>query len=569
LSTIRPFLGVIVVAAIALGYGLCHLDPAGSYPGMPQGPGLTLDETFNVQQGVILVEGLRTYGPGVVFPEGLHEVFSPPLHLPDHPPLGRLWLGLHHHLAWWFSPPEDPDGPFVTACARAGSVTAFALTILLVGGMATVWYGEWAGLMAAMAFGIVPRLVGHAHLASLESITNLMCTLATLVVAQAWDQREPPKLRTAAWTGIFFGLALLTKIQAILIPIPVAILAILRWRRPGVRPLLVWGLVGGLVFFIGWPWLWLDPVGHGYQYFRGAADRLELGVWYGGARYTHKTVPWHYAPVYFLWTVPLKLVLVGLLGAWGAGKDLGDNSEVRNAALAKRLPPRDIFLFVAACWPLVFFAMPGIPIYDCERLWLTVVPLWMILVGRGADVLLRRLETVKYLNRTKVCLIFLTIAIVQQVYFLRIAPHWLNFYSVTAAPWNGRESPFLERDYWASGITREFLAAVVRQVPRGTKVGYAPILHQFQLIEYTRQSPILRKHDVAFVPYEPDNNQQQYVVIYQRRADLPPEFLQHPQGWTLLAETQVDGRRYAALYQRGQEAAASVLPDAPEPAIDR
>ena len=48
---------VAVVAAI---------DPAGDYPDAPQGPGLTVDETFNVQQGVRLVEGLRVWLLGIV-----------------------------------------------------------------------------------------------------------------------------------------------------------------------------------------------------------------------------------------------------------------------------------------------------------------------------------------------------------------------------------------------------------------------------------------------------------------------------------------------------------------------
>ena len=92
-----------------------------------------MDEVFNVQQGVFLAEAVRTHGVWLMDPQNLREVFSPPLHLPDHPPLGRFWLGVHHQVMWWLAPPTDPDGPFVVACARPGSATAFALTVLLVG----------------------------------------------------------------------------------------------------------------------------------------------------------------------------------------------------------------------------------------------------------------------------------------------------------------------------------------------------------------------------------------------------------------------------------------------------
>ena len=78
---------VAVVAAI---------DPGGDYPGAPEGPGLTIDESFNVEQGVRLVVGLRAWFAGEV---SLREIFGDfrdnpnsqiGFYNPDHPPLGRL-----------------------------------------------------------------------------------------------------------------------------------------------------------------------------------------------------------------------------------------------------------------------------------------------------------------------------------------------------------------------------------------------------------------------------------------------------------------------------------------------
>ena len=170
------------------------IDPAGSYPNMPEGPGLTVDEIFNVEQGVLLVEQARSLGWLNLVPGTSVEAFKPEnQYLPDHPPLGRYWLGVHHQLTWWLAPPFEPEGPFVTACARTGSATAFALTVWMIGIAATSWFGRTTGLFASLALVLMPRVYGHAHLASLETITNLTCTAAVLAVAAWWNGAAPPR----------------------------------------------------------------------------------------------------------------------------------------------------------------------------------------------------------------------------------------------------------------------------------------------------------------------------------------------------------------------------------------
>ena len=58
----KPFLaqwGVPALIAAATFIVIASaIDPAGDYPAAPQGPGLTVDESFNVQEGVRLVYGL-------------------------------------------------------------------------------------------------------------------------------------------------------------------------------------------------------------------------------------------------------------------------------------------------------------------------------------------------------------------------------------------------------------------------------------------------------------------------------------------------------------------------------
>lgn len=548
LASCVPYLGPIAVAVASWVWIVTHLDPAGSYPQMPPGPGLTVDETFNVQQGVILVEAVRTYGVGLLEPAVLRDVFSPPLHLPDHPPLGRVWLGVHHHLWWWLFPPADPEGPFVTACARAGSATAFALTVLLVGCCSARWYGWWSGLMTASGFLLIPRLFGHGHIAALESVTNLTWSASVIAVAMAWDRAHPPKWSTAAWTGAVFGLALLTKIQAVLIPLPIIVWALARWRRQALVPLTIWGATGFVVFFLGWPWLWLDPVGNLSQYLGGAANRATLSVWLWGHQYTDRTVPRYYAFLYWWATVPLKIHVLGFLG-W-ITTPAAKSSDPELKSIQGRWTPGEFLLGVMSLWPLAVFSLPGVPVYDGERLWLPALAVWLVFFGRGCDHIVRKFASWKPQSREVVRSALILMTVVQVVMLNRFSPCYLSFYSGTAGGMAGAHAAGLELDYWGSAVTRPLLERLVEIVPQGGEVAMTPVLHQFQTEELWRQSPVLRRHGVQIVAFDPAQPAPEFVLLFRRLADLPEAWRGAPDGYEPVADVIRDGVQLAALYRR-------------------
>jgi len=545
----RPYLGPVVVALGSWLWIVCHLDPAGSYPDLPPGPGLTIDETFNVQQGVVMVEAVRTYGVGLLEPAVIRDVFSPPLHLPDHPPLGRLWLGVHHHLWWWLFPPDNPDGPFVTACARSGSATAFALTILLVGSCSAMWYGSWSGLMTSLGFLLLPRVFGHAHLAALETMTNLTWSASVIAVAVAWDRAKPPTWQTAAWTGAVFGLALLTKIQAVLIPLPIVIWALVRWRRQALLPLVVWGLTGFVVFFVGWPWLWLDPVGHLRQYIGGAANRATLSVWLWGHQYTDRDVPRIYALVFWLATVPIKVHVLAWLG-W-LTSPAANSGDPDLKPIANRWTPGEFLLGAMSIWPLVVFSLPGVPIYDCERLWLPGLVVWMIFFGRGADHVVRKFAKWKPPLKPVVQAALLLMTVAQVMMLGGYGPYYLSYYSGAAGGISRASQVRQEMNYWGDAITRPLLERLVENVPQGATVAMTPVLHQFQTAELVRQSPILRRHGIQLVPLDPEAAlPPEYVLLFRRFADLPPGWRGQPEGYEVVAEVARSGVQLAAIYRR-------------------
>jgi 4-amino-4-deoxy-L-arabinose transferase-like glycosyltransferase len=537
-----------IVAVVAWGFIVTHLDPSGSYPQSGEGPGLTVDESFNVQQGVLLVEVIRQYGLVVLDPVIWREEFGSRLHLVDHPPLGRLWLGIHHHLTWWWHPPNQPDGPIVTACARTGSATAFALTILLVGWTVSGWYGQLGGLLSAVGLALLPRVYGHAHSASLESITNLVLTAAVLAVANSWPGVQRPHDRTAAWTGVLLGLAFLTKMQAIFIPPAVVLWACWQWRWRALRPLAIWGLVGLAVMVIGWPWLWFDTLDHLWGYFRRSGQRAELNVWLFGHGYTDRSRPWTYA-LWALYAVTPVKIFVGF--SLGCSRRLGVPESKETATAPPPRGPRELLLLTAIAVPLLAFSMPYVPVYDMERLFLPVFPLILVVVGRGCQLLYWRFQTIWPSSQSWKQLLMLAVGLLQIISIYRIAPYHLSYYSGTFLGLPHAHELGMELDYWGQSQSRSLWQGVVQTVPRGSRVALAPVLHQFWVDEVARQSPIIRGHALQLVPFDPQQSHvdaADYVVLFRRQADLSPELKQLVLQAEPLVAVREQGVLLAGLY---------------------
>ncbi len=517
---------------------LATIDPSGSYPHAVQGPGLTIDETFNVQTGVFLSEAIRAYGLGILHRER-EEVFGHQSYNPDHPPLGRLWIGLFHDAVLFLLPPNDYEPPFVTVCGRAASATAFALMVFLVGFSASKWYGQAAGCAAAVAVVLMPRVFGHAHLASLETFIALTYAAAILVVAHFWDSPSSPSRRTACLTGIIFGLALLTKVQAILIPPVVACWSLLYWRKKAIIPIAVWATVGMLVFWAGWPWLWLDPIDHVLEFLGRTTDRDVIYTWYFGQRYSDRDVPWHYPAVIFLTTVPIGLQLLGFSGLV-CGKRRVWNQR------------REQLLLGSILFPLLLFGVPGVAVYDGARLFIVVFPLWALFVGRGCAWVLELL-TRKYSLRTSACLLVGFVAL-QAYGLVTTHPCYLSYYNLLVGGLPGAQRLGMEVTYWGDSITRSFLQQSVQMLPPGETVVVTPPLHPFHLKEMLIQSPILRRHKIQLRRFDqldgtPLEGRSKYVMAFLRKSDLPEFVMAPPPGTEIVAEVRRQGVQLSVLYK--------------------
>ncbi len=558
------YFGPILIALAATFATLATLAPDGA------GPGVTCDELYHVFQGKQLVAALRLQGFSFLTTANIDRNFNwQPGGPPVQAPLGYWILGGTHYL---FDPAPDDPSVISIAAARFAPAMAFALLILLVGIWTTQREGSMAGTVAAAAVALMPRLFGHAHLASLDMLTALFFTAAVLAAAEA-ARRD--RLWAYALAGVVWGLAILVRLHGLLAVPPIVLWLVWRLRRKAVMPLLVWLVSGGATVLVGWPWLWLDPVGRFLQYVSSGTGRQALHTFYLGQVWADRDVPWHYPWVMMAVTVPVGFLILGGIGIWarcisplslwerirmmvGRGEKralqedacrphprplsrlrergdiashprrfarLRERGDIASNALSPTitsLPDEGILLAAVMVFVLLVFSWPGTPVYDGVRLFLMVFPLWAIWTGIGA----RRLVELPFFLARPSWLRQATLAVLVAMQGAGLVMYWpchLSYYNLLVGGLAGAERLGFEVTYWGDSIREPMLAEAVRRSPE-MPILFAPNLAPFQAPAVTISSPSLREAGLSLVGLDFSSLQTakkcRYAVVYHRRADL-------------------------------------------------
>lgn len=511
-----------------------------------EGPGVTLDEPLYVEIGVYLVRSAKAYGLGFLHPKTVREVWGPGTYYADHPPLGRWVLGLAHE---WNA---DPAGPAIQdAAARPAAAVGFGLTVFLVAWYAARWFGISVGVIAGLALFFMPRQFGHAHLATLETYIALTYSWCVLWIADRWSSsfvvthaQKMPRKRVAVIGGLLWGIVLLTKIQAVFIAPAVGLWAVWRFGPKVLGRVVLFGVVGFVVFFVGWPWLWLDPLNHLKEFFARTTERQTLYCFYWGERWADRDVPWHYPWVTFAVVVPLGLQLFGILGTvsrWRKSPVVTDQTRgIGDARLQ--------LVLLSILIPLTVFSIPGIRVYDGERLFGVVFPLWAVIIGRGGG-LMWRYASDRLPTPTGPAVVIAVLA--AQVWgLIAYHPCQLSYYSLAIGGLSGADRLGFERTYWAESLTDSFQRRIVEVVPKGSTIDVAPVLHPIYLSHVLEQSPILKSAEIQLAAYDDKQpGRSRYVLMFHRKADPWGSLLPPPNGTETLAEMKRGSVPLATLYR--------------------
>ncbi|MBN2712119.1 MAG: glycosyltransferase family 39 protein [Planctomycetes bacterium] len=446
----RKALPFIIIVSLALLWGACSLRGGGR--------GVTWDEPFYL------------YGGGIYL--GLHETpegtGSRWRTNHEHPPLAKIAIGVGEVVGILIA--RDATG--MVAGGRFAVVLFFALLLVGVYRLAEP-LGRGVGALSVLFCFSCPRLLGHAELATLD------LPLVALWVWSLWafmkltdGDKAFPKGRVVA-AGVIFGLAMLTKFTAVMLPVVlVAWITLGRLYRDKGRPV-AGGLVSAALIAIGglamlvlfWPWLWSDTVPRLVSYFSKSlthkmAPLLYLGKVYGQTNGLD-VPPWHYAPVMLLVTTPL-LVLLGLALCF-----------ILEGRGLLRKPLLSLILLGALALPAATL-MPGGIAYDGVRLFLPTLPLFCILSAHGICSLLARIfaKGGEVGELSVHMYVALALGAALALFNNFAVSDNLSYFNPAVGGPAGAEKLGFEVAYWGTALTQDNTPPVVRSAMRVRLVGF-------------------------------------------------------------------------------------------------
>lgn len=443
-----------------------------------------------------------------------------------HPPFYKLCSSLTLVLFQGWLGPMDA---FRLAPAIMFSILV-ALLFLTVGRR----YGIPAGLWAAGAFAMMPRVFAHAHFGCADMPLTLLWFASAVSFYRALNSRG-----WAVAFALVYGLALATKFTALVIPLPLVLYVLLfrRFSRSAwpvglalvLSPLIMVGLN---------PQWWHSSLERVYFYLVDSANRSDylcIPTYYLGIQY-YFYLPWHHSFILTLFTVQ-PLVLAGFIyGFW------------RTA----RHPLADPWMsHILLHWLSIMFIMmlPSSPGHDGVRLFLPSFAFLAVIsalgfkdfVSRALPWVLKRIPRAgQRIRKTSGAWLLLGAMLVPSAVILaRAHPYELSYFNCLAGGVSGAEKLGMETTYMWETFNDTSCAVINRTLPDSAGVFTMNNPHFQFLQRLGKIGPSLKF----------DNERFDYILQYNRQGmftDLDWVLLRRG---TPVAELEVDGVRLFALFQ--------------------
>jgi hypothetical protein len=416
---------------------------------------------------------------------------------PDHPVVMKTLYGLSwraFHRCDCLGParglhPVAVRGRHVTLPLFSRESTAFRFPAILMSGLliALVFrfarrFVDWpAAAAGALLMLAQPHYFMHAQIACFDAPIT---TLAFAVGYAYWKS-----LRSARWgilCGVVFGIALGTKHNAWLMPFFLG--AHYLWMRRGDLgkrrlprvPLafVSMALLGPIIFFLHWPWLWHTPVARTRAYLARHLEHEHYNFEYLGRNWNvpptrlplqllRTTVPF----VETLFTVPvttLALAVVGgvVLARRRRGDPVTEDGEPETPASESpdsrpdwTRPGADVdrapgaFVAVQVLGPMAVIAIPSTPIFGGVKHFLPAMPYLAVAAAVGVAWLGRTLAALPAVRpaAARALPVVLAALVVAPAFTetRRSHPDGLSHYNLLAGGFAGGASWGMNRQFWA------------------------------------------------------------------------------------------------------------------------
>jgi len=357
------------------------------------------------------------------------------------------------------------------ASFRLPSALAFSLTLVLIYAIMARPYGRAPAVFASLAYGFMPRIFAHAHIAASEAITVFISLLVVFCFLKG--------LKSSRWSlvlAVVFGLALNTRIHCFFLPFILLPWAHLYHRSRYVNNFFAMVFLSPVVWIATWPWLWHDTAARILQYVYFFAQHQYTALYYFGQKYNYGSnlAPWHYPLVQTLLTIP-PITLVFIL--------IGTGSAFYKA---RKKPLLVLFLW-GAFFTLLVSSLPSSPKYDGIRLFITSFVFLSLVSGAGFALVSRTCFSMiqKYSSRIPplagvknapirckaivsfICLFLLLAGGTWAI--IRSHPYSLSYYNIFIGGISGAFKKGLETTYWGEAVNNRVLREL-NALPKGARI---------------------------------------------------------------------------------------------------
>lgn len=422
-----------------------------------------------------------------------------------------------------------PVSPIVAL--RMGTMVLSALGVAaLYLFIAHVW-GTGAGLVGSVGLFLMPRAFTHMHLSALDAP---VMALGFICVALVYLAAREDLLWPCVLSGVVFGLALGTKLNAFFVP-----LIILPWViYYGSRQIAGWtaasmAIFGPLTFFVTWPWLWRDTIARFLEYFHFHLQHYHVGTTYFGQ--TWELAPWHYAPVMLLITTPPVLLVLAAVGIYRAttiglfvpAETDGVEPDAEGRANGRFWQRAAIALLVwGAIINIAPSMLPFAPKYNGVRLFLPMMPYIAGLAGVGFTVLAR--PGVEYAEETlrgrieapvtKVRALLVVLAIVPCLVAVGYSfPLGMSYYNSLIGGPCGARAVGMEPTYWGDSFLQAVRWLNLKAEPESTAwinvPGFASSVQMYESLGMLRR-------DINISAGEDALHEADYVVVQHKQNEM-------------------------------------------------
>jgi 4-amino-4-deoxy-L-arabinose transferase-like glycosyltransferase len=291
----------------------------------------------------------------------------------EHPPLAKVLGGMTKYL-------------FHEKLHLLNSISSFRLSVLIFVFFSTYFLFSFVSkllnhniaFLTTAAFFFLPRVFFHSHLGAMDYPITV---LWFLVIYFYWKGMNKTKWIFVA--SILLGFALLTKVNAFLLYIPILFCWVLNYRgqlktMPSqskskypethriFNKIIPMVIIPPIIFIAFWPWLWTDTLQRLSDYLSFHRHHAVVYTYYWGAQ--SPIAPWHYPLVLTAITIPLVIFVPFIIGM---------------VRIIFRPDKTKIFLLFNALFPLLLISLPSVPKYDGVRLFLPAFPFICMIAGIG------------------------------------------------------------------------------------------------------------------------------------------------------------------------------------------